>query len=56
MMKGENLDVCWKDAEVIKVPQYKWIKFLDILKFVATKTNINRYHPEYDYEKELNRD
>ena len=55
-MKGEKLYVSWKDLEVIKVPQYKGIKTSNILKFVATKTNINCYLSEYDFEKESNRE
>ena len=38
------------------MPQYKGIKFSDILKFTTAKTNINRYLPKYDYEKESNRE
>ena len=51
-MKGEKLYVNWIDVEMIKVPQYNVFKVSDILKFAATKTNINQYLPEYDYEKE----
>ena len=47
IMKEEKLYVSWKDGEVIKVPQYKGINVSDIFKFVATKTNINCYLPEY---------
>ena len=42
--------------EVVKVPQYKGFKVSDILKFTVTKTNINKYLPEYDYPKEPNRE
>ena len=56
LMKGEKLYVSCSDVEVIKVPQYKGLKVSDILKFAATKTNINIYLPEYDYPKEPNRE
>ena len=52
IMKGEKLYVNWIDVEMIKVPQYNVFKVSDILKFAATKTNINQYLPEYDYKKE----
>ena len=56
LMKGEKLYVSCSDVEIIKVRQYKGLKVSDILKFAASKTNINKYLPEYDYPKEPNRE
>ena len=56
LMKGDKLYVSCADIQVIQVPQYKGLKVSDILKFAATKININKYLPEYDYLKESYRE
>ena len=51
---GTKLYVKWDDVTVIKVPQFKGLFVREILKFAATKINIKRYVPDYQYSKEPN--
>ena len=44
------------EVEVIRAPQYNELKVSDILTFVASKFNISRHLPEYDYTKEPSRE
>ena len=46
----------WQQIKVVKVLHYKGLRICDILKFTSTKINIADYMPEYEYNKEPNRE
>ena len=56
IMLGSKLYVKWGDVAVVKVPQYKGLHVKDLLRFAATKINIKKYLPDYEYCKEPNRE
>ena len=55
-MLGSNLYVKWEKVLVIKAPQYKDLYVKDLLKFAASKLNIKKYLPDYEYNKESNKE
>ena len=56
IMLGIKLYVKCSNVIVIKVPHYKGLYVKDLLKFVASKMNIKKYLPEYEYSEEPNKE
>ena len=55
-MQGDKKWIIWDKVKVIKIPQYEGLKVKDVLKFAASKIDIEAYLPSYDYPKEPNRE
>ena len=56
IMLGDKLYIKCSDVIVVKVPQYKGLHVKDILNFAASKINIKKYLPDYEYMKDPNRE
>ena len=56
VMMGDKKCVTCEDVRVIKVPQIEGLTIKEILEFARSKINIKEYLPEYDYEREHNRE
>ena len=52
-MKGEKLNVNWKKCRGDQGASIKRNQGFELLKFAATKTNINRYLPKYKLRKRI---
>ena len=53
---GNKLFAKCSEVKVVKVPHIKGLDVASILEFACNITDIKRYLPEYDYQKEPNRD
>ena len=56
IMLGDKLYIKCSDVNVVKVPQYKGLHVKDLLNFAASKINIKKYLPDYEYMKDPNRE
>ena len=52
----KKLYVKWENISVTKVPNYKGLQVSEIVRFAASNFRINDYLPEYQYDKEPNRE
>ena len=55
LMHWDKRHIKLNKVRVIQVPQYKGLYVNDILKFAKTKIRIEEYLPEFDYQREPNR-
>ena len=55
-MRGEKLYVKTNKVVVVNVPQYEGLRVRDLLRFVGSKFDIDKYLPDYEYHKEPNRE
>ena len=55
LMHGTKQHIKLHKVKVIQVPQYEGLFVKDILKFAKTKVDIDEYLPEFEYNKEPNR-
>ena len=56
LMQGDKKWIIWDKVKVIKIPQYEGLKVKHVLKFAASKIDIEEYLLSYDYPKEPNRE
>ena len=55
-MMGRKNYIKLEDVNVIKVPQYKDLTVRDIINFAHLKIHIDRFLPNYDCLKDLNKE
>ena len=53
---GDKYYVKWSEVKVIKVPHLQGLRVKDILNWARERVEIDRYIPDYDYQKEPNRE
>ena len=53
---GEKDHVKWSEVNVIRVPHLEGLRTKDILQWVGEKMDIDSYIPNYEYQKEPNRE
>ena len=56
IMMGSKKCISCEDIRVIKVPQIEGLTTKEMLGFASSKVKIQEYLPEYDYEREHNRE
>ena len=56
IMNGTKEYLKWDSIKIAKIPQYKGLRVRDIISFAATKIDIYKYLPEYEYSKEPSRE
>ena len=56
IMLGNKLYVKWSTVIITKVPQYKGPQVHDLVRFAESHVKIKDYLPEYEYNKERNRE
>ena len=56
MLVGDKDYIKWSEVKVIKVPHLEGLRVKDILNWVRERVEIDRYIPDYDYQKEPNRE
>ena len=55
LLHGEKLYVKWSEVKAINIPQYEGLTVNDLIKFAESEFDINKFLPEYDYDKVPNR-
>ena len=53
---GSKLYVKWSDVKVIKVPHLEGLRVKKILEFTFEHLDVQQYLPDYEYQKEPNKD
>ena len=56
IMQGNKFYLRCDQVTVIKVPQYKGLRVIDIIQFASSQLDINKFLPKYSYQKEPNRE
>ena len=56
LLHGEKLYIKWSEVIVINVPQYSGLRVKDLLNFAKSQFEIEKFLPDYDYNKDPNRD
>ena len=56
LLHGEKLYIKWSEVIYINVPQYDGLRVKDILSFARSQFEIHKFLPDYEYNKEPNRD
>ena len=55
LLHGEKWYVKWSEVKVINIPQYEGLTVNDLIKFAESEFDIDKFLPEYDYDKVPNR-
>ena len=56
MLMGDKDYIKWSEMKIIKVPHLEGLRVKDILNWAREIVEIDRYIPDYDYQKEPNRE
>ena len=52
---GDKLHLKWRDINVCRIPHLKGLTVEEVVKFWEEKANISDYPPDYEYQKQPNR-